>query len=108
LQPVLANFARKGGLAGYVMSDDDDAAPGKARSTWVMLARRPEYLGRLWTEDRLERSLGVRDWPALRKRLLAAGMMAGRLEAPWRPVKPEDAVGVWTDDYSNLWSVFNR
>lgn len=108
LQPVLANFAQKGGLAGYVMSDDDDAAPGKARSTWVVLARKPEHLDRLASADRYNRLFGVKDWEAMRQPLLDAGFMLGRLEAPWKPLKPDEKVGVWTDDYSNLWSVFNR
>jgi hypothetical protein len=113
LQPVLANFAAKGDLDGLVMSDDDDSAPGKARSTWVALARKPEpgqpgHLDRLMSPERLERSMGVRDWASVRRKLLAAGMMHGRLKATWEPLKPEPAVGVWTDDYSNLWSVFNR
>lgn len=40
LQPVLANIATQLGLQGIHMSDDENAAPGKSRSHWVMLARK--------------------------------------------------------------------
>jgi hypothetical protein len=36
-------------------------------------------------------------------------MLLGALkntDAPWEPVKTRDDVGVWSDDYSNLLSVF--
>jgi hypothetical protein len=47
LEPVLLNLARNLGLVGMYETDDWENYPGKARSTWVALARKPEYLSRL-------------------------------------------------------------
>jgi hypothetical protein len=99
LQPVLANFVQKGGLAGYVFNDDDEeSVPGKARSTWVAIARKPEDLDRLVNEPR---------WEKVRPALLAATLSVGNLKVPWKSLTPDPKVGVWTDDYSNLLSVFD-
>jgi hypothetical protein len=108
LRPVLANFAKHGGLTAYVMEDDDEAEWGKARSTWVVLARKPEHLARLDSLPRWERLLGVTDWEKKQELMVRAGLMAGRITPRWRPAEPDPRVGLWTDDYSNLWSVFNK
>lgn len=73
LHPVLANLAREAHLAGLVQNDSAGGVPGKAGSTWVVLARRKEHLA-----------------PLPRER--------------WQELRPDPAVGVWTDDYSNLFS----
>ena len=98
LEPVLANFAERGGLTAYVMEDsvtrEEEQKTGKAASTWVAVARRPEDLARLESTPRGEA-------------MAAAGLVAGRLSVPWRRARTDPEVGVWTDDYSNLWSVFD-
>jgi hypothetical protein len=103
LQPVLANFVQKGDLAAYVFNDDEDEdkmPAGKARSTWVAIARQPEHLDRLKSDPA---------WEKMRPTLLAATFMVGhvRMNGPWKELKPDPKVGVWTDDYSNLLSVFD-
>jgi hypothetical protein len=100
LEPVLANFAEKGGLTGYLFSDNDESSLGKARSTWVALARKPEYLERLRHDE---------SWEKIRPALRSATLLAGEVDkpGPWRPIVKDPKVGVWTDDYSNLLSVFD-
>ena len=82
LEPVLGNIAAHLGLVGYTQRDDQllpqDAARGKAPSDWVVLARRAEDL------EPLTRS------------------------AAWKPIARLPRLGVWTDDYSNVLSVFRR
>jgi hypothetical protein len=98
LKPVLANFAEKGDLTALVFSDDDETAAGKARSTWVAVARKPEHLSRLLSDPA---------WEKMRPTLQAATLVVGHLHAPWQQLTPDPKVGVWTDDYSNLLSVFD-
>jgi hypothetical protein len=77
LRPVLANIAQALGLATLRQYDDDrDGKLGKTSSDWVLLARKREYFGKLLDDDR------------------------------WKPLEPDPAVGIWTDDYSNLLKVF--
>lgn len=78
LRPVLANLAGDAGLAGLCEDDGAGDTPGKAASTWVVLARKREDLKPL------------SDGPA------------------WQELRPDPAVGVWTDDYSNLFGVLRR
>jgi hypothetical protein len=81
LEPVLGNLAQAMGVIALDGSDhgeiDRALYPGKEVSGWVMLARRPEDLGSLMKDSR---------WPRART---------------------DPKVGVWTDDYSNLLSVFS-
>jgi hypothetical protein len=177
LEPVLANLAEERGLAGVYQSDDDESSPGKARSTWVVLARQAQDLERLrelnkWEEQRKqlqEEVLPLAVWPdhgagLAAQAALVYGVLAADGErhfAPWEPLKTraelkqelkaveeevaklkkeregagdEDTqeqlaktlqtrekakeglakrlhtrqkVGLWTDDYSNLLSVFS-
>jgi hypothetical protein len=78
LQPVLGNLARELGLVGLHQADIDaeKRSPGLLASKWVVLARRSEDLGSLAKDER------------------------------WKPIATDPKVGVWTDDYSNLLSVF--
>jgi spermidine synthase len=119
LEPVLANIIEAEGLAGVVESDNDEDAPGKSTSTWVVIARKPEYLARLITTERWKEVqkrwkdtlLPACAWPAGGTGLTAQAMFTygiiAQVQPPgWRPLQPDPKVGVWTDDYSNLLSVF--
>lgn len=78
LEPVLGNLARDMGLASRVRSGGDDRATDGFSSTWVVLARDEKHLGTL-------------------------------LEDPnWTRVPTDEKVGVWTDDYANVLSVFSE
>jgi len=86
LEPVVRAVAIALGLAGIVRTDgihtQEEMLEGKYESTWALLARRPAALGPLW------------DDPAWR-----------RLQAA--PGTPTDDKYLWTDDYSNLWSLID-
>jgi hypothetical protein len=98
LEPVLANLAEEEGMNALVQHDRQPA-PGKTDSTWVVLARKPEHLSRLMRKGQTE--------PVARALALSVlGIYEER--SLWQPVTKDDRVGVWTDDYSNLWSVFNQ
>jgi hypothetical protein len=76
LEPMMARQARAAGLVGYFQHDGDvEGKPGKERSSYVVLARRPEVLGTLVANGK------------------------------WQPLAEEKGVGLWTDDFSNLFSV---
>jgi SAM-dependent methyltransferase len=124
LEPVLGNLAATAGLAGVIQSDSDNRIPGKASSTWVVLARQESVLDRLLHEGRWEKWQSQRDWSSRREamRMLSALPDAGggmpahaavyltlleQVRAPWRRLKTNPEVGVWTDDYSNLLRVFD-
>jgi SAM-dependent methyltransferase len=79
LEPVLGNLAKDLSLVGLKQFDDesDERFPGKSSSDWVLLARRKEALGSLADDSR------------------------------WTPLKQDLRVGVWTDDFSNVLSVFD-
>jgi hypothetical protein len=124
LEPVLGNLAAELGLAGFIQEDYEGHIPGKAGSTWVILARQESTLVQLLHEGRWEQWKSKREWPAVQAaiRTLAAFPDAdGRvhaqaavylsllehLRAPWRRLRVRPAVGLWTDDYSNLLRVFD-
>ena len=76
LEPVLANLAVDAGIDALVEEYEptDDTAPPEASSgVWVALAGRTQDLAPLQGQD-----------------------------DGWRPLQARSAVGVWTDDYSNL------
>jgi len=119
LKPVLANLARAEDLKTLYFSDDDEAEAGKARSTWVVLANNQKALSRLLTKENLKpiqtewdrplKMLSGMSWEQSPGPGSFALMLLGALkntDAPWEPVKTRDDVGVWSDDYSNLLSVF--
>ncbi|HEV3083607.1 MAG TPA: fused MFS/spermidine synthase [Gemmataceae bacterium] len=78
LEPVLANIAAKLGYVAVREKDNDDSEVGKYSSDWVILARKSQDFGALGQDER------------------------------WKPAKVDKDVGVWTDDFSNLLSVFER
>lgn len=120
LEPVLGNLCAELGLVGYTMSDNSESEVGKSASTWVAIARNEKDLSRLMTGDRWRH-----EWKAVEPELMtvaafpdggtglsaiatAIGGALPKIAAPWQPVETDKAVGVWTDDYSNIWSVFTR
>jgi hypothetical protein len=95
LEPVLANITadlRKNGIRDergnlieevpnivcYGMSDDDEMAPGKSRSNWVVITRDIKNISKLlevplWTSDENQlAALGLAAWPAYHPGLQAA------------------------------------
>ena len=82
LSPVLGSVARSYGLAALVMRDGnvspEEARGGKDVSVWVVMARRPENLKPLTVDKR------------------------------WETLGAPDNFRVWTDDFSNIFSVFWR
>ncbi len=80
LNPVLGNLVKDLGLAALVRSDikinKKDLANLKNASVWVVIAR---------TRDELAPLAGDKNWSAL---------------------STNPRVGVWSDDFSNLWSTF--
>jgi spermidine synthase len=79
LEPVLGNLARDLSLAGLKQFDDesDEQFRDKSASDWVLFARRSEAFGNLVHDFR------------------------------WTPLKQDLRLGVWTDDFSNVLSVFD-
>jgi hypothetical protein len=78
LAPVVAGTADKLGYVARIREDEDEISDiGKTSSTWAVLTRAPEDLGRLKDND---------DWELL---------------------KPEPGLPLWTDDYSSIVSVMH-
>lgn len=134
LRPVLYNLAQKRGLAAVYQSDNHEidlrstALLGKSSSTWVVLSPSKERLKKLlalndWEDERQAMCL------ALRKASLCPDQGIGLIgqtmllrnfldeelcqrPAKWEALEPDETwpdvgkVGIWTDDYSNLLSVF--
>jgi hypothetical protein len=49
LEPVVSAIANKLGLTARVWNDDAEEHAGKTASSWIVLARKPEHLGKLYT-----------------------------------------------------------
>jgi len=49
LEPVVSAIAKQLGIDCRVWNDDGERRPGKTASSWVVLARKREYLGRLYS-----------------------------------------------------------
>jgi hypothetical protein len=80
LEPILGDLAHDAHLLCWVQNDLElgpgDQADGKAPSRWVLMAREEKHLGQLARDRR------------------------------WTPVRGRRGTKVWTDDFSNLFSVF--
>jgi spermidine synthase len=79
LEPVVGDLARDLGLAAMAQEDEPRPAEieeGKSHSHWVVLARSEEDFGRLTRNSR------------------------------WLPLEARGDARVWTDDFSNILSVF--
>lgn len=75
LAPVVGNLARDAGLVARRCNDEVNDWSERFESDWVAVVRQPERLGPL---------LGDPDW---------------------EQIEPDDTVGVWTDDFSNILTV---
>src|SRR3989339_582712 len=76
LAPVLAKLAEENGFAARLCDDEEDNEIGKDGSTWVLLAKRENDLGKL------------------------------SRKSDWTKIEPRKGVNVWMDDFSNILSVF--
>ncbi len=77
LHPVLGDLAQERGLTAFIFDDTKhDPASGKDASEWVVVARRADDLGALLEDKR------------------------------WTPLKGRAAPEIWTDDFSDIISVF--
>jgi SAM-dependent methyltransferase len=80
LNPVLGNLARDAGLISLSSSDvklsAEDQKRQKSASTWAVMARTLPDLGELARDRR------------------------------WHTIAPRPGDSLWTDDFSNIWSVF--
>jgi len=78
LEPVVANLVQDAGLAGLIQEHDPsdrESQAGVSASTWVAVAHVPADLELLNTYD------------------------------GWHSLEGDPAVGVWTDDYSNVFRI---
>jgi hypothetical protein len=76
LAPVLAKLADENGFSDRLRDDDTDAEIGKDGSTWVLLARNENDLGGISRNEN------------------------------WTKIEPRNTAAAWTDDFSNILSVF--
>ncbi len=76
LAPVLAKLADENGFFDRLRDDDEDAEIGKDGSTWVLLARNENDLGGISRNEN------------------------------WAKIEPRNTAAAWTDDFSNILSVF--
>ncbi len=124
LEPVLGNLAQELGLTGLIEIDHAGRIPGKASSSWVVLARHQSNLDRLLHEGRWEQWQSECNWLGDEEAMLSLCNLPDRsgfvhtqgavcltlferLRPPWHRLKVRPEVGVWTDDYSNLLRVFD-
>ena len=72
----MAKLAEENGFAARLCDDDEDNDIGKDGSTWVLFAKSEKDLGSLSRKDN------------------------------WTKLESQKKVNVWTDDFSNILSVF--
>jgi spermidine synthase len=80
LQPVLANLAQDEHMAALIRSDavtEESHRGGNTSSVWLVMAQAREDLSTLLADSR------------------------------WVPPRREAASALWTDDFSNIWTVFH-
>ncbi len=124
LEPVVTNLVEAEGLQGaIVMRREDDNGTESNGYTWVPVARHASDLGRLmyFTQDTdqtrvldVVRVAGCTD-STLGQCLCLTQVLEARAGRPWyrlgdelhiQPGIDRRRVGVWTDDYSNVLSIF--
>src|SRR5262249_9947692 len=136
LGPVLGNIAKELDLKAIQQYDNETRIgarmfPGKNSSDWVMLAKKQNTLDELQWYNSFNSVPGLMDFPErLREdgwkgradraqayqntlQLNALGAMLGANalqfaadESHWNPQAPEPTQSTWTDDYSNIISIF--
>ncbi len=83
LRPVMANLAAEAGLVCAIWRDKPPRTQRlnqkRLSSTWAVMARRIEDL---------------------------ASLKPDGSDSPWKLTEPDPSRSVWTDDYSNIFSVF--
>jgi hypothetical protein len=106
LEPVLGNIARDLNVTACFQSDDRIDLPGKRTSDWVVMTRDPASGDRLITTSPAPTPVpeGVRIAMSSPQRADSAKAQAGMPR--WVLAATDARVGVWTDDYSNLFGVF--
>lgn len=78
LSSVLANVGHSSGLISYINDDPyGDRESGKTQSVWVLLVRSKDDLGGL------------------------------SRQVVWQPLNPDPSKRIWTDDFSNVYSVMH-
>jgi hypothetical protein len=80
LEPVVAAIARDLGLEARIWNDSSERHIGKTASSWVMLARRQEYLGTLGLSEQEQQKYGTE----------------------FRPLRSLKDMEAWTDDYADV------
>jgi len=78
LEPVVANLAEEGRYAAMVQHGDTGDIRGGVEASWAILGRRPEDFGALASDPRWTES----------------------------SLDPQPAVGIWSDDFHNVLSIF--
>lgn len=77
LRPVIGNLSEDSHLKGLFQHDRGDSCTGRMGSEWILVARNKENFGAL-TNDRR-----------------------------WQLLQGDPSLKVWTDDYSNIFSIFD-
>lgn len=100
LEPVVASIAKELGLVGRVFNDSVDEVrgnhpSGKSGSHWIVLARTEEDLGDLGL-SRIDRG----EAPSVAALIGAFGWHTFIVD--WRPLKLNEQVPAWTDDYADV------
>jgi hypothetical protein len=130
LEPVLANLMEAEGLKGGIVMHGDEPTYEAAAATWVPMCRKPSDLRDLIydtecsDETRLlevVRMIGLTNVPLAQASVLTQ-IHEPRMARSWyrlgdpkhdektedgKPVADRKAVGVWSDDYSNILSIFS-
>ncbi len=97
LAPVVARLAKDAHLAARIFRDNDKSYPGKAESSWVVLAKSEADLGDLLTGPAADSRVGA----------VAGGLAFHMHDHPWKPLALDPLVDAWTDDYSDVLRVMN-
>jgi hypothetical protein len=100
LEPVVAEIAAELNLAARVYSDNDQTAPGKSTSHWVVLARTEADLGPLGASYMIARLENPYPLTAA-----AGGLVFYDFKAKWQPLTRIDGVRLWTDQYADVLQV---
>lgn len=77
LPPIVGNLAENANLSAIIEHDQGDSCAGRMASEWILVARKKEDFGNLASDRR------------------------------WQPLAGDKKLKVWTDDYSNIFSIFD-